>query len=56
MSDNILGEKVRSLWNGFKPAGFHTVEFDAVNLPSGAYFYRLQTDDFSKVKKMMLLR
>ncbi|RPI71993.1 MAG: T9SS C-terminal target domain-containing protein [Ignavibacteriales bacterium] len=36
--------------------GFHRVELNAVNLPGGVYFYRLQSGSFVETKKMILLR
>ncbi|MFC2094645.1 T9SS type A sorting domain-containing protein [Bacteroidota bacterium] len=54
---NLLGQEVQTLINNqVKPAGSHEVIFDASNLPSGIYFYRMQTDNFVQVKKMMLLK
>lgn len=54
---NILGQQVRTLIdNQLLPAGRHEVTFDAANLPSGLYIYRLQTNNFVDVKKMMLLK
>jgi len=54
---DILGREVSTLAdNEFKSAGQHTVNFDASNLPSGIYFYRLQAGDFVQVRKMMLLK
>lgn len=53
---NVLGEKVRTLYNGFANAGILTVEFNASNLSSGVYFYRLKTNNYSDTKKMLLLR
>jgi len=35
---------------------FHQVELNAVNLPSGVYFYRLQSGSFVETKKMILLK
>lgn len=52
---NLLGEKVVTLVSGMKPAGKHSLRFEARELPSGIYFYRLQSDDFTKTKKMVLL-
>ncbi|QQS38039.1 MAG: T9SS type A sorting domain-containing protein [Ignavibacteriales bacterium] len=53
---NVLGEKVRTLYNGLANAGILTVEFDASNLSSGVYFYRLNAEQFSEVKKLLLLK
>ena len=53
---NILGEKVRTLVNGMEGAGYHSVEFDASNLASGTYIYRLQAQNFIQTKKMLLLK
>ncbi|MGC8594438.1 MAG: carboxypeptidase regulatory-like domain-containing protein [Candidatus Kryptoniota bacterium] len=58
---NILGEKVATLVNGTLNAGTHIVTFDARNssgslLPTGVYFYRLSTPDFTATRKMLLLK
>ncbi len=53
---NLLGQKVVTLVNGFKPAGTYQVDFDAKGLPSGIYFYRLVTKNNVATKKMMLLK
>lgn len=53
---NALGEEVAVLVNGIVQAGFYEVTFDASNLPSGAYYYRLQSDNLNQVKKMLLLK
>jgi hypothetical protein len=61
---NILGQEVRSLVEGFQTAGFYRVVFDAVTLPSGVYFYRLNASavsggkagGFQETKKLVLLR
>jgi len=53
---NALGESVMQLVNEEKPAGSYSVEFDAANLPSGIYFYRLRAGDFIETKKMILLK
>jgi hypothetical protein len=37
-------------------AGSYKVEFDAANLPSGIYFYKLQTNTFVQTKKMILIK
>jgi hypothetical protein len=52
----ILGEEMATLVNEEKTAGNYEVEFNASNLPSGVYFYRLQADSFIETKKMLLLK
>jgi hypothetical protein len=53
---DILGQKVGTLLNTKKPAGYHTIDFDATNFASGLYLYRIQVQGFVDVKKMVLLR
>ena len=53
---NVLGQKVATLVDGFKPAGFHIIKFNASRLASGIYLYRIQTEGFSKVKRMILIK
>ncbi len=53
---NILGKEVSTLVNEVKPGGKYKIIFDAGNLASGVYFYRLITDSFTETKKMILLR
>jgi len=53
---NALGQEVGHLVNAVKPAGFYEVQFDGTDLPSGIYFARIQTGNFSTTKKMMLLK
>ncbi len=53
---DILGNKVKELVNGFKDEGNYTVVFNASNLSSGIYFYRLQAGNFIETKKMILLK
>lgn len=53
---NTLGEEVALLVNEEKQPGNHEVKFDGSNLPSGVYFYRLQTSSFIQTKKFILLR
>jgi hypothetical protein len=53
---NTLGEKVAEIINKEMEAGYHSVNFNAANLPSGIYFYELKCGEFSSVKKMMLMR
>ena len=53
---DILGREVITLVNEMKRPGNYTVTFDASDLASGIYIYRLQTNDFVSSKKMLLLK
>jgi hypothetical protein len=53
---NILGEKVTTLVSEKQKAGYHEIEFNAQNLPSGIYLYRINAGEWQDVKKMLLLR
>ncbi len=53
---NALGQQVALLVDAPKAAGVHTVEFDARNLPSGLYFYKLEAGNVSRVRKMLLMK
>jgi len=53
---NLRGERVRTLQDEHKPAGFYTVVFDAASLPTGTYYYKLRAGAFTAVKKMTLVR
>ncbi|MEO8514244.1 MAG: T9SS type A sorting domain-containing protein [Ignavibacteria bacterium] len=53
---DITGKEVAKLVNNNMTAGSYTVDFNASGLSSGVYFYRIDTDGFSDVKKMMLIK
>jgi photosystem II stability/assembly factor-like uncharacterized protein len=53
---DIIGQKVIQLLNGRAAAGYHDLRFDASNLASGIYFYRLQAGDFVQTRKLLVLR
>jgi hypothetical protein len=53
---NLLGEQVAELVNGFKEAGVHTIKFNAENLISGLYIYKIESNGFVKSKKMTLIK
>ncbi len=53
---NVLGEEIKLLVNEYKNAGNYDVSFDGTKLPSGIYFYRLETPYFSDTKKMVLIK
>lgn len=53
---NAIGEEVAVVLNEEKEPGYHQVEFNATNLPSGVYFYQLKAGSFIETKKMLLLK
>jgi hypothetical protein len=53
---DILGREITTLVNEVKSPGNYEVNFNATNLPSGIYFYRLQAGSFVETKKMILLK
>jgi len=53
---DVLGNEVTTLINEKMPAGTHLVNFNANNISSGTYFYRLQAGNFVEIKKMVFLK
>lgn len=53
---DILGNEITTLVDEYKTAGFYEVGFNPNNLASGIYLYKLQVDNFTATKKMILLR
>ncbi len=58
---DILGKEVKTIVNSKELAGYRSVRWDGLNsygqeVSTGMYFYRLETSDFSKVQKMVLLK
>ena len=53
---DILGNKIETLINDELEAGVYNVNFDASNLGSGIYFYRMRAGEFRDVKQMLLLK
>jgi hypothetical protein len=53
---DMLGREVSVLVNEKRDAGVHEVKFDGGGLSSGVYFYRLNAGDFTKTKRLMLLK
>lgn len=53
---DALGRDAATLVNDQQAAGNYTVDFNAANLASGIYFYRLQAGDFVQMKKMILMK
>ena len=53
---NLLGQEVTTLINEYKNAGTYNVDFNAVNLSSGVYFYQINAGNYSDTKKMILMK
>ena len=53
---NTIGKQVALILNEEIEAGYHQVEFNAANLPSGVYFYQIRAGSFVLTKKMLLLK
>lgn len=53
---DLLGQEIATLVNEQKSAGKYEVKFDAGNLASGVYIYRIQAGEFNASKKLMLLK
>jgi hypothetical protein len=53
---DVLGNEIETLVDEEKTAGSYDVDFDAVTLPSGTYFYRLQAGSYIETKKMILIK
>jgi hypothetical protein len=51
-----LGEEVAVLLDKEVTTGSYEVEWNASNVPSGVYFYQLQTNNFLETKKMILMK
>jgi hypothetical protein len=53
---DISGDRITALVNAYRNAGFYSVEFSAEYLPTGVYFYRLQTGNWVDTKKMLIIK
>jgi len=53
---DVLGREVRTLVDENKTAGSYQVKFDASNLPSGVYFYRITAGSFVETRKLIVVR
>ena len=53
---NLLGEQVAEPVNEFKNAGVHTINFNASELNSGVYIYKIESNGFVQSRKMTLIK
>ena len=53
---NILGEEVAEIVNREYGPGYHEVMFNGQNLSAGLYFYKIETEEFSAVKKLVIVK
>ncbi len=53
---DVLGNEIKTLVNEEKTAGNYEIDFGGKELPSGVYFYKLNSNNFSMTKKMILIR
>ena len=53
---NLLGEEVITLVNNIQKAGRYEVVLDASKFASGVYYYRMESKNFTSIKKMMLIK
>ena len=53
---DFLGREIETIINQEFEAGYHEINIDAHNLPSGVYFYKIKSGDFIQTKKMVLMK
>ncbi|MBC8197472.1 MAG: T9SS type A sorting domain-containing protein [Candidatus Marinimicrobia bacterium] len=53
---NIEGQKLTTLTNGLQSSGNHTINWNADNYPSGLYFIKLSSNEFTQTQKLMLVK
>jgi hypothetical protein len=53
---NLQGQLIETLFSGRQESGSYEVEWNASHLASGVYYYRLKTENFLDVKKMILIK
>lgn len=53
---DVLGKEVATLINEHKLAGKHSINFNASNLASGIYFYRINVNEYAETKKLILMK
>ena len=53
---NIMGQTVTTLLDEDRPAGVHSVQWDAVRTVTGVYFYRIEAGPYIETRKMLLMK
>ena len=53
---DLLGRRVGAPVDEFKPAGYHRFVWDAGDLATGVYFYKIQAGDYTETKKIVLVK
>jgi hypothetical protein len=53
---DMLGREVKVLFDGQRSPGYYEIQWDATNFASGAYFYKLESEYFTDIKKMILIK
>ncbi len=53
---NAIGQVVKTISKTYSEAGSYSVDFNGTTMPSGIYFYKLQSGSFSQIRKMMLVK
>lgn len=53
---DLLGREIETLISKKQSQGYYSINFDATDIPSGTYFYRIKAGNFVETKKMMLLK
>jgi hypothetical protein len=53
---NILGQEIKTLVNEFNESGIHTLNFNASELNSGIYIYKIEAGTYTQSRKMMLVK
>jgi hypothetical protein len=52
----MLGKEIKTLIEGMKIPGEHKINFNALDVPAGVYYYKLSGKSFTQTKKMVLIK
>ena len=53
---DVTGREIKTLVNEVLPQGKHNISFDAGNIASGVYFYKIETGSYKEIKRMILIK